>query len=241
MQVKEFASRLCCNLTIPFSERVVTAFNMLAIRPFVARSQADQNGRGTLLAAVIDEFLQIPPKAINHLIDVLCGRLHAADATGVSCARYLAAMLTAMQLTDVVVAKLNEHEVARLEVIVNLVPTAFLQVCARRATCLSTIDVCDLVLVEDAPSLRAPAPHASAVLVGILHCRIASYEHHRLTRFTTYACGGQGQIHLHGLQRLQLRMRRGCYALSSTACIELCAKLGGVDVVEIEVVVKLPR
>ena len=154
-------------------------------------------------------------------------------------------MLAAPQLADVVVAELDEHEVTSLEVVVNLLPAPLAQVGAQRASGLGAVDGGDALLVEDAPGLRAPSPHARAVAVGVLHRGVACDEDHGLALLAFHARGGGdefavvcGQHHL--LQGLQLRMRAGQQPLGGTASVQLSAELGGVDIVEVEVVAEFP-
>ena len=53
VQVNELAARFLCHLPIPLAVGVVAAL-YLAILPFVARRQRDQNGRSTFFADILD-------------------------------------------------------------------------------------------------------------------------------------------------------------------------------------------
>ena len=159
---------------------------------------------------------------------------------GVSRSRNDTTLLHIVDGTDIVMAKLEKYEVARLEGIIDALPAALTDITARRTACHRHILPRDLQRVEDDTCLRAPTPHAVCVLVLVLHRRVACDKDHRLTCLTTLAVGWQLYVDHHRLKGFQLRVRRVVDALCGRARVELGTIGGGVDMVTMEMVLFLP-
>ena len=122
-------------------------------------------------------------------------------------------------------AKLNGHEVAGLQGVIDGVPQAFADERARGTAGTGRIHQLYLVLVKDGRSLRGPAPHAVIVLVGILHRRVARKEDHRLSAEAIHIPDGL-LGNLHEFQEcLQLRIATIHNTHIGTIGVQLSTKL----------------
>ena len=111
------------------------------------------------------------------------------------------------EVANVVMPKLQEHEVARLETVVDALPTTVVKILTGAATRDGLIADSDLRGVKDGLGQRAPAPHARAVgLVFILHGGVATDKHHRFASFALEIDHRQGHTNHHLLQRFEQRM-----------------------------------
>ena len=177
MHVDELDARLLHDLTVPFAVAAVATL-YLAARPLIARRQRDEDGRGTLLATVVDHLLQIPAEGVDHLVGTV---VELIDVQGVTGAGNDATRLLVGDGTDIVMAELDGHKVAGLQRVVHLLPQALADKRAGRASGTGGVHQRNLALVENGSGLRGPAPHSVIVLVGILHRRVASEEDNGLS------------------------------------------------------------
>ena len=169
MQIDEGDARLFGHLAIPAAEGVVAALDMHAVGPLVARRQGDEDGRGALLAHVVNHLAQIPAEGVDHLVAHLAVGLHAIDVGGVGRAADLVAGLAVVNLAaDVVVAELYEHEVAGLHIVDDLVPAALAQIGAARASGLGAVLHGDVILsVSKMRSACDPHPHMPVLSLSV--------------------------------------------------------------------------
>ena len=241
MQVEEVDTRSVNHFTIPAAIAVVATFDTSA-RPLVARRQRDKDGRGALLARVVDHLLQIPTEAIDHLVAAVL--LHLVDVAGVGCCGNHAALLRIGDGADVVMTELNEHVVARLQGVIDLLPKALADERARGASGAGCIDEVDFRLVEHLACQRCPTPHAVIVVVGILHRGVTREEDSRtgLTCRTSLMRLIALWLHVqhHRLKRCQRGMLTGHQALGGRACIHQCPEVRGMNLVAEEVILLLP-
>ena len=237
VQVNECSTCLLGHFAIPLAIGVVAAF-YLAVFPLVARCERHDYWRSALFLHVLNELLQIPAESINQFVATRF--LHLVHVCRVGRAGYGAAHLLVVHRTNVVVAELDEHIVARLQRVVHLVPTAFVEIGACGASRLGTVHARDFLLVEHGAGLRTPAPHAVLVLVLVLYGGVAGDEHHGLAVLTLHTHRGQGHVLHHGLQRSQLRVGACGQSLGGRAGIEFSSELACVDVVFVEVIALLP-
>ena len=160
--------------------------------------------------------------------------------TGILGTRNGTAHLLVGHRTDVVVSELDEHVVARLKTVIYLIPSSFIKIRTGTATRLGCIHAGNLLRIEDGISLRAPAPHAVFVLIGILHGTVACEEDDRFARFALEILYRQSHIDHHRLQRSQTWVLALCQSLSSRTGIHHRAEAGGVDIVGEEMILFLP-
>ena len=143
--IHQLYSRFPGHLAVPLAIGVVAALYPAA-RPLVARCERHKDGRGSFFPHVLYEFLQIPAERIHHLIATVAGKLvYMARVSGGGNG---AAFLVAVDRAYVVVSELDEDKVAWLKTVVDLVPSAFVEVCAGAASGLGTIDTGDFQGIE---------------------------------------------------------------------------------------------
>ena len=166
MNIDKGNACLLNNLAIPLSVRIVATLN-LAVLPDVTRSEAQEDWRSALLSYILDKLAEIPSEGVNDLV-ALC-LLHLVHMTAVGCSGNIGSRLASVDWAHIVVSKLNQDIVARLNTVVNLVPSAFVEIGAATTASLCTVHRSTLFSVEHERSLTAPAPHAIVFLVLVLH------------------------------------------------------------------------
>lgn len=214
-----------------------TAF---AFMPLVARGEGEQDGDGTFLLGIANHLLEIPAIGVDDL--ELARTLHAEHLTRVARGTQHTTFFAILDASDVVVTKLNEHVVAWFKRVIDHFPKTLVDKGASGTSrpCLILEDA--LGGVEDGVALAAPTPHAVGVLVFVLACGVATKEDHRFAGLSLLvATLGSDLVVETGFQRSHLRVVGGKDTLSGTLCIHAGTIGGGVDFVEIEVIVGLPR
>ena len=136
--------------------------------------------------------------------------------------------------------ELDEHEIAWLQTVIHLLPTALVQVGTTTATGLGCIHNADFVFIKHRICHGPPAPHAVLILIGILHGAVASDKHHGLAIRTIHLPGVQFHVLHHRLQRVQRRVAAGHQALGSRTGIHHRTKTTGVYLIQEEVVIGFP-
>ena len=136
--------------------------------------------------------------------------------------------------------ELDEHVVTWLKTVIYLIPSSLIEIRTGTATSLGCIHAGNLLRIEDGISLRAPAPHAVFVLIGILHGTVSCEEDDRFARFALEILYRQSHIDHHRLQRSQTWVLALCQSLSSRTGIHHRAEAGGMDMVGEEMILFLP-
>ena len=143
--------------------------------------------------------------------------------------------------SDVIMAKLYQHKVTRLQTVIHLLPAALVQVRATATSSHGSIDDVYLRLIKDGVSYGTPSPHAILIFVGILDSAVTCNKDDRLSLCTCNVVDGQLHIAHHGLQRVQRRVVTGHQALCCRPGIHHRPKTTGMYLVKEEMIVRLPR
>ena len=121
--------------------------------------------------------------------------------------------------SNVIVAKLYQHKVTRLQAVIHLLPAALVQIRSTTATSHRSIHNINLRFVKDRIGYCTPAPHTILIFVSILHCTVTRNKHDRLSLGTCQVVHGQLHIAHHSFQWIQCWVVAGHNALSSRAGI----------------------
>ena len=142
--------------------------------------------------------------------------------------------------TDVIMAELHQHKVTGFQRVINLVPTTFVQKCSTAATGLSGINYLYFVLIEHGIGHCTPTPHAVGFLILILHGAVAGNKHHRFTTRAIYLPCIRLYVSHHGLQGVQGWITTSHQPLCCRTGIHHSTETAGVNLIEEEVVIRLP-
>ena len=228
MHVDEVDSCLFHDFAAPLAVAVVAALH-LAVRPFVARRDAQEYGYAALLADVADELAQIPAVGIDDLIDASVG--HEVDFAFVGRARNLGAERPLVDVAHVVVSELDDHIVTGLYAVVYPVPASLVEEGAGAAPGLSGVEDRDAGGVEHGVEHAAPAPHAVRVGVGVLYRAVSGHDQGG-------SAGSPADVESLGIKREQIvpevAFAAGGYAFGCAAGVVHCPESTGVDVVPVE-------
>ena len=239
VQVHELYGGLGHYLPIPFAVTVVAAF-YLSAGPFVAGREGHQNRRGTFFAHVVDEFFQVPSEGVNDFVVNFISFVDPVNMTGILRAGNDTASLAPVDVTDVVMAELYQHEVARLKGVVDTFPAVFFQISACAPSGFGFVRHGDFVRVEDGSRLTAPTPHAIRVFVLVLYGGISRDEDHGFAFLAFHLRGGRFEVRQASLQGFQRGVRGSGQFFGGRTGVQACAERTGVDAVPIEVVIHLP-
>ncbi len=191
---------------------------------------AHNNRCGALLQRIKDKLAEIPPIGINHL--VLAGLLHLEDLALRSAAKQLSTCLTNVDVAGVVMPKLHNHKISRLQGIVDLCPSPLVKECARTAACHGMILYHKLLRVKKISYHGAPAPHAILIGIGILDSAVSYRKQHRNAFLAGLTCLCVNCLRKKHLSKRQILIIADplYYRLN----ISPCSKLAGMDAVKIE-------